>query len=101
MKRLILLSVAAAAMTLSGCCANERCDDCDDAACTADKGAAMSVNAYCAVNPKDKVNPAIPMADWKGQKVGFCCKGCPPKWAKMTDEQKDAALATAMAKSAK
>ncbi|HAU36688.1 MAG TPA: hypothetical protein DCX07_03095 [Phycisphaerales bacterium] len=29
---------------------------------------------------------------FRGQKVGFCCAGCPVAWDKLTDEQKQAAL---------
>lgn len=39
--------------------------------------------------------------DFNGQKVGFCCGDCPPAWDKLTDEQKTAKLAAAMAKPAK
>jgi hypothetical protein len=38
--------------------------------------------------------------DFNGQKVGFCCDGCPPAWDKLTDEQKTAKLASAIAKPA-
>jgi len=33
--------------------------------------------------------------DYKGQKVGFCCGGCPVAWDKLSDEQKQAKLAAA------
>jgi ribosomal protein S20 len=33
---------------------------------------------------------------YKGMKVGFCCKGCPAKWEKLTDAEKDAKLKDAM-----
>jgi len=88
-------AVLAAAVMVSvlGGCAATKCADCDGVSCGDDKGTVTTVNTFCAVNPKDKVNPAIPAATWKGQQVGFCCKGCVPKWEKMTDEQKDAAVA--------
>jgi hypothetical protein len=60
-------------------------------------GTITSVNKMCAVMTQDPVNPALETAEWKGQKVGFCCKGCVPRWNKMSPEQKDAALAAAMA----
>ena len=31
--------------------------------------------------------------DYKGQKIGFCCDGCPEAWDKLTAAQKDAELA--------
>ena len=37
---------------------------------------------------------------YKGQKIGFCCDGCPAEWDKLTDANKDAELAKAK-KSAK
>jgi hypothetical protein len=33
--------------------------------------------------------------DYKGQKVAFCCAGCPATWDKFTDTQKEAKLAKA------
>jgi hypothetical protein len=33
--------------------------------------------------------------DYKGQKVGFCCAGCPAAWDKLPDSEKDAKLAIA------
>ncbi len=30
--------------------------------------------------------------DYKGQKIGFCCAGCPSAWDKLTDAQKQAKL---------
>jgi hypothetical protein len=33
--------------------------------------------------------------DYKGQKIGFCCDGCPETWDKLTDAEKDAELAKA------
>jgi hypothetical protein len=32
---------------------------------------------------------------YKGQKIGFCCGGCPAAWDKLTDVQKDAKLQAA------
>jgi hypothetical protein len=39
----------------------------------------------------DKV-PANLIRDYKGQKVAFCCAGCPAEWDKLTDAQKQAKL---------
>jgi len=33
--------------------------------------------------------------DFKGQKVAFCCKGCPGQWDKLSDEEKVTKLAAA------
>ena len=61
------------------------------------------VNAYCPVagtHPVDESGNKMTTADltreWNGQRVGFCCDGCPPFWDEMTDaerrEKLDAAL---------
>jgi hypothetical protein len=43
------------------------------------------------INP-DKVGKNL-IRDYKGQKVAFCCGGCPAAWDKLTDAEKDAKLA--------
>ena len=45
------------------------------------------------INP-DKV-PANLTREYKGQKVAFCCGGCPPAWDKLSDAEKDAKLKAA------
>lgn len=55
-------------------------------------------NARCPImgapiNP-DKVSKDL-IRDYKGQKVAFCCKGCPSQWGRLTDTQKAAKLAKA------
>ena len=42
------------------------------------------------VNP-EKVTPALTRTH-RGKTVGFCCAGCPGKWDKLSDAQKDAKL---------
>jgi len=42
------------------------------------------------INP-EKVTKNI-ARDYKGQKVAFCCAGCPSMWDKLTDAQKQAKL---------
>ncbi len=43
------------------------------------------------INP-DKVTKDL-IRDYKGQKVAFCCGGCPAAWDKLTNAEKDAKLA--------
>lgn len=43
------------------------------------------------VNP-DKVDGNL-IRDYKGEKLAFCCGGCPGQWDKLTDAEKDARLA--------
>jgi hypothetical protein len=56
-------------------------------------------NARCPIMGA-KLNPAAASADllrtYKGQKVGFCCKGCPAAWDKLADKDKDAKLHAAL-----
>lgn len=60
-------------------------------------GAVTTANAYCVIMNEDPVDPGL-FREYKSQRVGFCCKGCLPKWEALTDAQKDAALAKAIAK---
>jgi len=62
------------------------------------------VNGICPImgSPVDKAKVPVSLTrDFKGQKIGFCCAGCPDSWDKLTDEEKTAKLAAAMAKVAK
>ena len=43
------------------------------------------------INP-DKVAKNL-IRDYKGQKIAFCCGGCPATWDKLTDMEKNAKLA--------
>jgi hypothetical protein len=43
------------------------------------------------INP-NKISKNL-IRDYKGQKVAFCCAGCPSTWDKLTDAQKQAKLA--------
>ncbi len=57
--------------------------------------AAKVVNTKCPIMG-GKVNPAkvpdVLIREYKGQKIGFCCGGCPPAWDKLSDQDKDAKL---------
>ncbi|MBL8758483.1 MAG: hypothetical protein JNK35_08650 [Phycisphaerae bacterium] len=91
------LALAATAL-LGGCAAKSSEMAEDESQCKAVKpGTVTTVNHYCVVMPEDPVDPAL-VAEHKGQKVGFCCPGCTKKWAKMTDAEKDKAIAFAVAK---
>ncbi len=43
------------------------------------------------INP-DKVAENL-IRDYNGEKIAFCCGGCPGQWDKLTDSEKDAKLA--------
>jgi len=60
-----------------------------------------TVNSVCPMmggkfNP-NKVDAKL-VREYKGQKVGFCCGGCPQKWDKLSNTQKDRKLAAAIKK---
>lgn len=97
-KQLGTLAALLAATTLfTGGCSNKAPAE-DESQCKLIKpGTVTSVNKMCVIMHEDPVDPALATADWKGQQVGFCCKGCIPRWNKMTDAQKDEALAKAIA----
>jgi hypothetical protein len=57
------------------------------------------VNVKCPIqgtpiNP-DKVTDQL-IREYKGQKIAFCCAGCPQAWDKLTDFEKEAKLAEAL-----
>ena len=61
--------------------------------------AVVAVNAVCPImgakiKPADVPTKLVRMH--RGNKVGFCCAGCPAEWDKLTDEQKDEKFAQAI-----
>lgn len=95
--RFTMAAVALVAALAMSACSNKPAEE-SEAVCKEVKpGVVTSVNAYCAIVLDDPVNPEV-FTDYKGQRVGFCCKGCVPKWNALTEAQKDAALAKAIAK---
>lgn len=92
------IMMAACACLLGGCVVVVDRDKEDESQCREVKpGTVTTVNAYCAVMNVDPVDPSI-VREWNGKRVGFCCKGCLPKWDAMSDAEKSAALDAAMAK---
>jgi hypothetical protein len=59
-----------------------------------------TVNPKCPMMTDNKINNAAMAAhmvrEFKGQKVGFCCPPCIPKWEALSDEEKAAKLAAVM-----
>lgn len=90
--RCALLAGSILAMSLiAGCDKNK-----NDGQAASGKNASMGVvNTHCAMRPGSPVNPDAPTAEWKGQKVGFCCPGCLSAWNKLDDAQKAEHLAKA------
>lgn len=99
--RCVTVLSAAMLLALAGCNQNQKTAameaDEDTAQCKAFKGETDTVNKWCVVVSDDPVNPKTEPVMWKGQKVGFCCNGCKPRWAKMSEAEKDAALAKVVA----
>ena len=59
-----------------------------------------TVNAKCPMMGNKFNSAKVPLdlvRDFAGQKVGFCCAMCLPKWDKLSDVDKAAKLATVMA----
>lgn len=104
LNRLTLLAslIFGCILVSGGCARNDSCcaGGCDKAQCKAVKpGVITTANKMCVVEVEDPVNPAVEPVIWRGQKYGLCCKGCIPKWNAMTDAQKDAGVAKALAAS--
>jgi hypothetical protein len=68
----------------------------DAPAATAADGKPLTfVNTRCPImgNPIDPAKvPASLVRDYKGEKVAFCCGGCPGMWDMLPASQKDAKL---------
>jgi len=61
--------------------------------CAAHKGGI--VNARCPIMGTQLDPAKVPAEltrEFRGQKVGFCCGGCPAAWDKLTDQDKQAKL---------
>jgi len=57
------------------------------------------VNGKCPMMGDTLNKAAVPekmVREFNGQKVGFCCPPCMPKWDALSDEDKAAKLAAAM-----
>lgn len=97
-------SVAAAsvviALAAAGCsdmpCHHGMMGHSDAPAATPDGKPLTFANARCPImgNPIDPAKiPASLVRDYKGEKVAFCCGGCPGMWDMLPAFQKDAKLA--------
>jgi len=78
------LALTAAALSVSACQSTKAAD--------ASPGI---VNSKCPMAPADPIDPKV-TTQYKGQTVGFCCKGCIPDWNSLTDDQKAARLKASM-----
>lgn len=56
------------------------------------------VNNHCPVMGSEIDSKNVPVdltRDFMGQKVGFCCSGCPGEWDKLSDNEKKEKLEAA------
>lgn len=61
----------------------------------ASQPATKVVNARCPIMGGAIDSAKVPASltrEYNGQKVGFCCGGCPAQWDKLTTAEKDAKL---------
>ena len=92
-RHLLLVAMVAASLVVATGCG----DDKGDGKGKGDKpaGAPEFANDRCPIMGSP-INPAKVaenlIRDYKGQKVAFCCAGCPAAWDKLTDTQKQAKL---------
>jgi hypothetical protein len=94
---LALVAVAASPALAGGCCPTVGPKGADGPTTAPADG--KIVNARCPImgGKLDRENvPASLTRTFAGQKVGFCCGGCPAKWDKLSDEEKTAKLKAAM-----
>jgi hypothetical protein len=66
------------------------CNSTQSAEKSGDAGVSMGVvNETCPMTG-GPVDGSVAAAEFNGQKVGFCCPGCPEKWEAMSDAEKQA-----------
>jgi hypothetical protein len=62
------------------------------------------VNSRCPILPDSAINKDAVISElvveFEGQKIGFCCGGCPEQWNALTDAQKRAKLQAVMGETA-
>jgi hypothetical protein len=101
-----------AAAGLGACASNSATEDQAEIASRAEHDAAQAaaerrvvpvVNAYCPVagdHPVGERGRKETTADltriWHGQRIGFCCDGCPGAWDDMSEADRSAALGAAL-----
>lgn len=96
MKKIAPLALLALAGVLFTGCAAHSEETCKPGDLNAKPAAGMA-NAVCPIGGEDATGSAV-TTSYKGKTIALCCEGCKPKFDKMTDAQKDAALAKVAAK---
>ena len=83
----------------AGGCASQRTTDEGSLGSVAKPSDSAVINTMCVVVNDLPVNTRVEAEDWKGQRVGFCCYSCKPRWNAMSEAEKDAAVSRAVAAS--
>lgn len=91
-KTATMFALAFAAAALVGC---KGADKTDAPASPGAKASMGIVNTKCPMMLSHPAKESV-VVDFKGQKVGMCCKRCLPAWNKLNDEQKAEKLKAAM-----
>jgi hypothetical protein len=87
LNRLFIASVVSlSAMTLAACQSDSKAAD-------SSTPALATINDHCPVLGFKKVKADAPVAQYKGQRIGFCCDKCPAKWDSWSEQKKDAFVA--------
>ncbi len=92
MKKIASLSLLALAGALFAGCAGHSEGTCCKPGDLNAKPVAGAVNAVCPIGGDDATHSTV-TTSYHGKTVALCCAGCKPKFDKMTDAEKDAALA--------
>ena len=93
MKQLFLLLVCAGAALGAGAAPRT-------SAAKSAKPALKTLN-YCPISGERLPAKRIGATTYKGNKIGFCCPGCPEEFAALSAKEKDAKIARVVAKQAK
>lgn len=93
-KNATMTVLALATAALMGCKGADK-KDASAAAAPAASASMGIVNTKCPMMLSHPAKNTV-VVDFKGQKVGMCCKGCLPAWNKLNDEQKAEKLKAAM-----
>jgi hypothetical protein len=88
-------------LSILGGCEKEKTGGPEKKAVSTSQTKVKFVNTRCPImgTPIDlNTVPASLTREFKGQKVAFCCGGCPAQWDKLSDKEKEAKLHQAASK---
>jgi hypothetical protein len=88
----LLTATALLVSGLTGCQEEESAETTDRPDASAETA---YVNNYCPIMQQNKISGNVPdslVTEFKGQKVAFCCAGCPAAWEELSEQEKIAKL---------